>query len=166
MFFFFFSRKRGISCAFMICCLLLITSRGLLWECLSSQSAGSLPFAFCSPGEAPVISSLRAVALPLSPSFYQAKSGFQEFPNQVNMNPILECISIRRQLCSLPNQHIHVNPVCAEPAKSSFHSPTKNFRLQNFGVNLPFCPLAGKWQLRTLSYTSSFFPIFKTLSIA
>lgn len=51
-FFFSSSQKGGISCAFNTSCHLLITSTGLLWEHFSSQSAGSLLFAFCSPGEA------------------------------------------------------------------------------------------------------------------
>lgn len=94
---------------------------------------------------------------------HQAKSGFQEFPNHVNnMNPILECISIWRQTCLQSNQCICVNSVCAELAKISFHSQSKNFKLQNFGVNISFHPLAGKRHLRPLSYISSFFPVFKT----
>lgn len=48
----FLPQKGGISCAFNTCCLLFLTSTGLLWEGFSSKSAGSLLFAFCFPGEA------------------------------------------------------------------------------------------------------------------
>lgn len=59
----FFPQKEGISCAFNTCCLLLISSMGLLWECFSSV-LGHCCLPFAPLGKPPVISSLRAMAIP------------------------------------------------------------------------------------------------------
>lgn len=136
----FFPQKGGISCPFNPCCFLFVTSTGLLWERFSSKSAGSLLFAFLLPwGSQQSFPPWELWQSLLPPSFHQAKSGFQEFPNHVNnMNPIQECISIRRQPCLRSNQRISLNPVCSELPKISFHCQNKIFRSQKFGLLSPF----------------------------